>query len=315
MRTSIVFTGRTTVSPDTVSGRAMVPTCPAFTTSLWVIKQFRRRFGLIFRSFRFVDAIPASTNSPIINLTGLLVLVLLCSAAQAQSSNPTSAQGQELFDGSCARCHGFDAAGAIGPNLQRSALLKAEAESAFKVIVQTGIPARGMPATPLSDAEMSAIGHYIRSMRVVEPSLQAAAVARGREVYRQQDCGSCHIVQGVGKGYGPELTDVGVRRKADQLRRDLTEPSAALPQVGGVMSYLPLKVTTLKGQVISGLRLNEDAFTLQLRDNDGHVKSFKKAELTQIEKQFDRSSMPRVIVEGAPLDDLVVYLSSLRGVK
>jgi putative heme-binding domain-containing protein len=245
----------------------------------------------------------------------LLICSALLIASAAQSQALTVQQGQELFDGSCARCHGFDATGAIGPNLQRSALLKAEAETAFKVIVQNGIPARGMPSTPLSDAELSAIGAYIRSMRVVEPNIQVAAAARGREVYRQQDCGSCHIVQGVGKGFGPELTDVGIRRKAEQLRHDLTEPSAAMPQAGGVVNYLPVKITTNKGQSVSGQRLNEDAFTIQLRDSDGRVQSFKKQELQAIEKQFDRSSMPRVTVEGAQLDDLVVYLTSLRGVK
>jgi cytochrome c oxidase cbb3-type subunit III len=245
----------------------------------------------------------------------IVLSLLLCCAVHAQTTDRPMTQGQELFDGSCARCHGFDAAGAIGPNLQRSALLKLEAETAFKVIVQNGIPARGMPSTPLSDAEMSAIGNYIRSMRVVEPAIQAAVVARGREVYRQQECGSCHIVHGVGKGYGPELSDVGVRRKAEQLRSDLTEPNATMPQVGGVISYLPVKVTTTRGQVVSGLRLNEDAFTLQLRDNDGRVHSFKKPELQAIDKQFDRSAMPRTTANGAQLDDLVVYLTSLRGVK
>lgn len=244
-------------------------------------------------------------------------LALLCAlplAAFAQTASEPQ-MGQQLFDGSCARCHGFDAAGAIGPNLQRSAVLKVEAEAAFKAIVQTGIPSRGMPATPLSDAELGAIGAYIRSLRVVEPTVQAAAVERGRELYRQQECGACHIVQGVGKGVGPELTDIGVKRKAAQLRVDLANPSASLPQVGGMAGYLPVTVATTKGESISGLRVNEDAFSIQLRDAAGGLRSFKKSELRQIDKQFDRSTMPAAKLAAAQLDDLVAYLTSLRGVK
>lgn len=252
-------------------------------------------------------------TSPTTATYAALLALIASTTGLAQGSND---QGQQLFDGSCARCHGFDAAGAIGPNLQRSVLLRAENEPAFKALVQNGSPTRGMPATPgLSDRELSSIAAYVRSLHVVDPGVQAAQAARGEKIYEQQNCASCHIVYGEGRGIGPELTDIGVKRKAGQLRQDLIDPAASLPQIGGVTEFLPTRVVMNDGREVSGLRINEDAFSIQLRDMDDRLRTFKKTELKRIDKQFDGSLMPRVELDATKLDDLVAYLTSLRGTR
>lgn len=245
-------------------------------------------------------------------------LALLCAlplAAFAQTASEPQ-PGQRLFDGSCARCHGFDAAGAIGPNLQRSVLLRAENEPAFKVFVQNGSPDRGMPATPLADNEYAAIAAYVRSLRVVDTGVQSAQAARGKKVYEREQCGSCHIVQGVGRALGPELSSIGVTRKIEQLKQDLLQPAARLPQAPfGFTQYLPVRIVAKQGQDVSGVRLNEDAFSIQLRDADGRLHAFRKSEVAQLDKHYDKSVMPGVKLKAAQLDDLLAYLASLRGVK
>ena len=66
---------------------------------------------------------------------------------------------------------------------------------------------------------------------------------------------------------------------------------------------------------MEGLRINEDTFTIQLRDEAGDIHSLRKEDLTVLDKQFDSSLMPnyRDTFSDAELEDLVAYLASLRG--
>jgi hypothetical protein len=66
---------------------------------------------------------------------------------------------------------------------------------------------------------------------------------------------------------------------------------------------------------VRGIRVNEDSFTIQLRDAGGRYHSFRKAELKDLVRLSGRTPMPSF--EGqigqAELDDLVAYLASLKG--
>ena len=63
------------------------------------------------------------------------------------------------------------------------------------------------------------------------------------------------------------------------------------------------------------MRINEDTFTIQLRDAANKLYSFRKSELEHVEKQLGKSLMPSFVnrLTGSELNDLVAYLSSLRG--
>ena len=64
-----------------------------------------------------------------------------------------------------------------------------------------------------------------------------------------------------------------------------------------------------------GIRLNEDVFTIQLRDSSGKFHSIRKSNAELIRKETNASLMPSFAgrVSDAELDDLVAYLSSLGG--
>jgi len=66
---------------------------------------------------------------------------------------------------------------------------------------------------------------------------------------------------------------------------------------------------------VRGVRLNEDVFTLQLRDQAGRMHSFRKSETKAIQKEDGISLMPAYgdRIKGEDLDDLVAYLASLGG--
>ena len=83
----------------------------------------------------------------------------------------------------------------------------------------------------------------------------------------------------------------------------------------GYSEFLPVQVVTRDGRTVRGVRLNEDVFTLQLRDATGAFHSFRKSEVKSISKETGASLMPGISnrLSAAELDDLVAYLASLGG--
>ena len=87
-----------------------------------------------------------------------------------------------------------------------------------------------------------------------------------------------------------------------------------LPERASFKGYLVTIVVTKDGRKITGMRVNEDTFTLQLRDVAGHYYSFDKSDLQKIEKEPGKSVMPSYSnLSATELDDLVAYLASLKG--
>jgi cytochrome c oxidase cbb3-type subunit 3 len=83
----------------------------------------------------------------------------------------------------------------------------------------------------------------------------------------------------------------------------------------GFTEYLPVSVVSKDGSEVRGIRVNEDSFTIQVRDANGKFYSFRKSQVTNVDKQFNRSMMPsyKDRLNAADTDDLVAYLFSLGG--
>ena len=166
----------------------------------------------------------------------------------------------------------------------------------------------------------------MRALGQLPPERLPGDQARGAQLYATKGaCATCHAVHGRGGVYGPDLTAIGARRNAAYLRRALLAPAAEVPQSGtpyrGDVSlpenFLFVRATTRDGRALAGVRLNEDAFSLQLRDATGRIHSVFKSELAELHKDRGFSPMPAYgeILSAPELDDLVAYLASLRGQK
>jgi putative heme-binding domain-containing protein len=148
---------------------------------------------------------------------------------------------------------------------------------------------------------------------------------RGAEIYAAKgQCAKCHIIRGEGSAYGTDLTDIGRRRSAAYLRRSLLEPNADVPQsfsprteAGLPQNFLYVRVVTRDGRDFSGARVNEDTFSIQIREAPGRVRSFFKSDLAELHKDWGKSPMPTYAgaLTTDEIDDLVAYLVSLRGQK
>ena len=117
------------------------------------------------------------------------------------------------------------------------------------------------------------------------------------------------MVSGNGEGFGPELTLVGSRRAAAFLRQTVLRPESFLPDGFQYISAVPVS-----GAGVRGVRVNEDSFTIQLRDATGRYYSFRKAELKDLVRLSGQTPMPSLQgqIGEAELDDLVAYLVSLK---
>ena len=72
---------------------------------------------------------------------------------------------------------------------------------------------------------------------------------------------------------------------------------------------------TKDGRTLTGVRINEDGFSIQFRYLSNRFHSFWKDELRTLEKDWKRSPMVsyETMLASDELDDLVAYLVSLRG--
>ncbi len=139
------------------------------------------------------------------------------------------------------------------------------------------------------------------------PPLRGNADA-GKGIYAKSGCAGCHAIQSEGSVFGPDLSRIGVARSAGYIRESIVNPSTDIPQEWeGVVAVLK------DGRKVQGLKVNEDTFTLQLRDQAGKFRMFdKRAELREVQAA-PKSLMPAYAqLSGADLDNLLAYLDSLR---
>src|SRR5262245_37625593 len=222
------------------------------------------------------------------------------------------ARGKRLYVGQCALCHGIEGVGGRGPALNQPALRRAKDYQALYNVIRNGVAGTEMPAAwHMNDREAWRVVGYILSLNRVEDAKPTGDAGRGRELYRAKGCAGCHIIRGEGGASGPELTEIGARRSATYLREALIDPAASVPE-----GFLTVSVTTRAGRNLRGMRVNEDSFTIQLRDDNNQFQSFRKGELKDLKKEFGVSTMPSYkALTAGELDDLVAYLASLRGEK
>ena len=167
-----------------------------------------------------------------------------------------------------------------------------------------------MPPANLSDSQAHQVVAYLRSLAAPTGTPASKAdLARGQALYESKGCMDCHRVHGQGSRVGPDLTNVGARRKRDSIEESLVDPNAEI-----LPENRYLQVVTRDGTTITGRILNEDTFSLQLIDTKERLLSLQKSDLTKFEF-LKNSPMPsyKDKLTSEELTDLVDYLVSLKG--
>ncbi len=221
-------------------------------------------------------------------------------------------RGERLFNGQCAGCHGPKGEGGKGAVLAQPRLRRAADDQSLFQVVRDGVKGTEMPgASTLTSREIWQLATYVRSLGRLPSEIVPGDPKRGQQLYLMKgNCTQCHVIGGQGGSLGPELTDIGARRNAAHLRAAVLDPATEIPE-----NFLQLRVVTSDGRRITGVRLNEDTFTIQLRDLNGRLYSFVKQDLKDLQKDVGKTPMPsfRNSFSAAEADDLIAYLVSLRG--
>ena len=222
-------------------------------------------------------------------------------------------EGEQLFIENCALCHGPEGDAVPRVNLASGKFRHGSSDEELTQTIKNGIPGTAMPPGAFHEHQITALIAYLRSMST---SIDSNAVTlgdatRGKAIFEGAGgCLNCHRAAGKGSYLGPDLTDVGVTRRAAQLERSILDPDAEVPPQNRFF-----RVVTRDGTTVTGRLLNLDTFTVQLMEPSQQLRSFNKSEL----KEFDftaKSPMPSYQGKLSPAEvaDVVAYLVTLKGV-
>ena len=246
---------------------------------------------------------------PLVLLFTVLPVSLAAQESEAAMTNPFSsdadvAAGEKLFVSQCASCHGRDGrGGGGGPDLSTGRFKHASSDEGIFNIINKGVPGTTMPGFMLNAGPVWKLVAYVRSLGLARRNQNLPGdVEHGKALYAQHRCAGCHDTT------APDLKTSAINRSAVELKNSVLDPSGDVPS-----AYWRAKVTLRSGLVVTGTRLNEDTFTMQLRTRDG-LRSIAKADLGSVD--LDRSSpMPsfKGKLTDTELDDLLAYVS--RGAK
>jgi putative heme-binding domain-containing protein len=267
----------------------------------------------------------------VVGLCALGIVVVSAAAAigQAQSEpqpvktaapDPSAmAEGQALFRGLCSGCHGGAGRGGKGPDLTDDRWIHGSTDDDIAFCIRNGIPNTTMKkmGEALKEGQIREVIRYIRSLHRSpgetswKPYITGDPKA-GRALFfdlkGKAQCAKCHSIGGEGGRVGPMLDRIASRRAPEYIMESILEPSKDIAP-----EFEAVAVATKQGQVITGLRVNETNFNIQLREENGRFHSFLKRDLDEVKVQ-KKSLMPENFGEMLTvneLHDLFTYLMTL----
>ena len=246
----------------------------------------------------------------------LSAAALAVAAAQdhtGQYSPADVAAGARVYNAMCAPCHGPTGAGVGGIDLRRGPLPRATTDAALSTIITSGIPGSGMPSFRMDPNDLQSLIAFIRAGFDANASALAGPpgdTARGRVLFEgKAACLSCHRVNDRGQDSGPDLTEVGRVRTPLALQRTLIDPTGSMLPINR-----PVRAVRRDGSVVTGRRLNEDTYTVQIMSEQGRLVPLVKAELREwsVSTTSPMPSYKDTLTPGE-MTDLVAYMASLKG--
>jgi putative heme-binding domain-containing protein len=199
-----------------------------------------------------------------------------------------------------------------GVDLRRGQFITVKSDDDLVRVLATGRPATGMPAfSTLQPAEVTGIVAFIRAgFDRNGVAVKVGDAARGRELYAGKgNCASCHRINGQGPYTASDLSDIGATRSPASLQRALTDPASFI-----LPANRSIRAVTKDGRTITGRRLNEDTYTIQILDDRQRLLSLTKTDLRSLEV-LDSTTMPSYASTLTPPEqaDVIAYLLSLKG--
>jgi mono/diheme cytochrome c family protein len=191
-------------------------------------------------------------------------------------------RGHSAFVSNCGFCHGTNATGgATGPDLVRSVLVLHDEGTGKEIgpVIRNGRPAKGMPAFPFSDAQVSDIAAFLQARHQaasnrMEYQIQNIVTgdSKAGAAYFSEHCANCHSPTG-------DLAHIAAKYDAVALQSRFLYPRTRESFGGpsGPVDPRQQKTADVKlsnGQTYSGTLNRIDDFSVSLTNSSGEHQSW-----------------------------------------
>ena len=224
-----------------------------------------------------------------------------------------SGNGEKIFAGSCAECHGLDGRGGErAPNIAENPRVQRLSDNQIFGVIENGIPGTGMPAFhTLESSDIKSVVAYLRTLQGTKKAAELPGDPdRGKAIFfGKGKCSSCHMVAGQGGFIASDLSSYARTHSVEETRSAITSPTP------GDRQSRTVTATTRDGKKYVGRIRNEDNFSLQLQAFDGTFHFLAKPEIERLDFS-PQSLMPsdfRSILGPNELNDLISYLMRSAG--
>jgi cytochrome c oxidase cbb3-type subunit III len=251
----------------------------------------------------------------------LIVAALACGSLAALSaqiviqdhpgiySQQDIAAGARIYNAQCAACHGANGDMVPGIDLRRGQFRGARSDEDLARIVTTGVPAAGMPPFALPPEDLNGVIAFIRAGFDTSAPVRVGSATRGQAIVEGKgECLMCHRIRGRGPRVAPELSDVGLARTPAAIQRSLLDPTSGMLPINR-----PVRIVMKDGRTLTGRRLNEDTYTVQVIDAEERLRSIAKSDIRTLTVET-RSPMPAYStrLSAEELSDVLAYLLTLK---
>lgn len=223
-------------------------------------------------------------------LPSLGLVVVLASGCGTSDPAPISGgfedRGRQLFNAKCGTCHKMAQAastGEQGPDLDAAFAASREVgmrESTIDGIVKAqvlhprppepGFPAVSMPADIVTGNDLDDVAAYVARYAGVPGAAppEAPGEGLGAQVYADNGCGSCHILDAAQSAgvLGPNLDEVIPGLSKEEIQEAIVDPNASKPK-GYENAVMPARFGTIPQKQLD--ELIDFLMTSAASDNSG----------------------------------------------
>ena len=218
-------------------------------------------------------------------------------------------KGSRIYIQQCSLCHGVGGDWVEGINLSIGRFKTVVTDNDIKRVISEGQGEGRMPAFDMNPGQLNNIVAYLRAgFHPFDVNIRLGNAEQGKLLfYGKGNCSDCHRVHGSGPRTAPDLSEIGLIRTPGALQRSIVEPDESLLPINRAVNII-----MLNEEIISGRRLNEDTYSVQLIDSNEQLRSLLKTEIAVYKLSATATHKPTSLNDDE-VADLVGYLSTLRG--